>query len=55
MPARKVMIGYNVRFSKKSEAETAIAHLHGHFFQGLTSSLFFLASISSQEQAEGLK
>ena len=23
-----------VRFSKKSEADTAIAHLHGHFFPG---------------------
>ena len=34
------MIGNDIRFSKKSEAETAIAHLHGHFFQGLALFLF---------------
>ena len=36
-----VMIAQNYfRFSKKSEAETAIAHLHGHFFQGLIKLSF---------------
>jgi len=28
-----------VRFSKKSEADTAIAHLHGHFFPGASRGL----------------
>ena len=33
-----------VRFSKKSEAEAAMAHLNGHFFSGATRYLLILIS-----------
>ena len=53
--SRIIAIIGHIRFSKKSEAETAIANLHGHFFPGLTLVPFpAMETFCSQEQAEGL-